>query len=486
MVTSQAIKSGPETLPAGATLSEQVASGLEALSDFAAILTASMGSWWFVLGATGHDAAERYLFVSLIAAFVTVAVLGYLRMYDFYVMTEPSHHLRSLVGALLVTDLVLLFLAFSLGHADVALSRVWAYVFIASSVVTLLVSRGLFAGMLYRLATHGQIYRNVVIVGAGERSMMLLDSLARRRMPWLHIVGVFDDRATRLTGWTGDYPVHGTVKDLVNFSASERIDDVFVALPWTAEDRLHQIFDALQVIPANIHMSPTLLASRIERARFIPYFGITALRITKKPVEGWGYLVKWIEDKLIAFIAITLLSPVLLAIAAAIRLESRGPILFRQSRYGFNNQLFDVYKFRSMYHERRDDNAETLATHDDPRVTKVGHFLRHTSLDELPQILNVLKGDMSIVGPRPHAIRAKAGGRLYQDVVHEYAARHRIKPGITGWAQVNGWRGETDTEEKIQKRVAYDLYYIENWSIMMDIEIIFRTVFVVISGKAAY
>jgi exopolysaccharide biosynthesis polyprenyl glycosylphosphotransferase len=224
----------------------------------------------------------------------------------------------------------------------------------------------------------------------------------------------------------------------------------------------------------------------MERARFVPYFGITALRVTQKPIEGWGYVLKWLEDKVIASIAILLLSPILLGVAIAIRLESKGPILFRQTRYGFNNKLIEVFKFRSMYHESRDAHAEVQTVKHDRRVTRVGRFIRRASLDELPQLFNVLRGEMSIVGPRPHAVRTKAAGRLFEDVVKEYAVRHKIKPGITGWAQVNGWRGETDTEEKIKKRVECDLYYIENWSIQLDLEIILRTAFAVFSSKGAY
>ena len=179
-------------------------------------------------------------------------------------------------------------------------------------------------------------------------------------------------------------------------------------------------------------------------------------------------------------------SPVLLVISVAIKLDSRGPVLFRQKRYGFNNNLIDVYKFRTMYHDKQDDDAEKLTTRDDPRVTRVGAFLRRTSLDELPQFFNVLKGDMSVVGPRPHPIKAKAAGRLYDKVVQEYAMRHRVKPGITGWAQVNGWRGETDTEEKIMKRVEHDLYYIDNWSLLFDFRIILQTVWVGFRGTGAY
>jgi exopolysaccharide biosynthesis polyprenyl glycosylphosphotransferase len=196
--------------------------------------------------------------------------------------------------------------------------------------------------------------------------------------------------------------------------------------------------------------------------------------------------VKNIEDRVLALAILMLAAPVMAVVALAVRLDSRGPILFRQRRYGFNNQLIEVYKFRSMYVDQSDATASRLVTRDDPRVTRVGRFIRKTSLDELPQLFNVLLGEMSLVGPRPHATQAKAGSSLYQDVVQGYLARHRVKPGITGWAQICGWRGETDTPEKIRNRVACDLYYIDNWSVRFDLYIILLTPFVLASGKNAY
>jgi lipopolysaccharide/colanic/teichoic acid biosynthesis glycosyltransferase len=174
------------------------------------------------------------------------------------------------------------------------------------------------------------------------------------------------------------------------------------------------------------------------------------------------------------------------AIAVAIKLDSRGPVLFRQKRYGFNNELIEIWKFRSMYTDRCDANADTLVCRADDRVTPVGRFLRRTSLDELPQLLNVLRGEISLVGPRPHALSAKAADRLYGDVVAGYFARHKVKPGLTGWAQINGWRGETDTPEKIQRRVDHDIYYIENWSLFLDLYILLRTPFSLLGAENAY
>ena len=181
-----------------------------------------------------------------------------------------------------------------------------------------------------------------------------------------------------------------------------------------------------------------------------------------------------------------LLAPVMLAVAAAIKLDSHGPVLFRQKRHGFNNELIEIFKFRSMYVDRCDANAANLVTKGDSRVTAVGRFIRKTSLDELPQLFNVVTGSLSLVGPRPHALQAKAAGRLYHAVVDGYFGRHKVKPGITGWAQIHGWRGETDTPEKIQKRVEHDIYYIENWSPLLDIYILFKTPFALLKSDNAY
>ena len=197
--------------------------------------------------------------------------------------------------------------------------------------------------------------------------------------------------------------------------------------------------------------------------------------------------MKWVFDKVVGSLMLILLSPVLLLTALAVKLDSPGPVLFRQKRFGFNNELVEVFKFRSMYVDKLDQGAAKLVTKGDPRVTRVGRFIRKTSLDELPQLLNVVFfGNLSLVGPRPHALQAKAADRLYDQVVDGYFARHRVKPGITGWAQIHGWRGETDTQDKIQKRVEHDLYYIENWSLLLDLMIILKTPTSLLGDKNAY
>jgi exopolysaccharide biosynthesis polyprenyl glycosylphosphotransferase len=211
------------------------------------------------------------------------------------------------------------------------------------------------------------------------------------------------------------------------------------------------------------------------------------LDIYDRPITDWNFVLKGLFDRVVGALMLIALSPVMALVALAVKLDSKGPVFFRQKRYGFNNELIEVFKFRSMYTDMTDATAAQLVTKGDPRVTRVGRFIRKTSLDELPQLINVvLKGNLSLVGPRPHAVHAKAQNQLYDEVVDGYFARHRVKPGITGWAQVNGWRGETDTPEKIQRRVEHDLYYIENWSVFFDVFILMKTPISLLKTENAY
>ena len=272
----------------------------------------------------------------------------------------------------------------------------------------------------------------------------------------------------------------------MEFARGSRLDLLIVSLPVTAEKRLLQLLKKLWVLPVDIRLSAHNNPLRF-RPRTYSYIGnVPFIDVTDKPISEWGHVKKWLFDKIAAGLALILLAPVMAVIALLIKLDSKGPVLFRQKRQGFNNELIEVYKFRSMYVDQSDMDASKLVTKDDPRVTRVGRFLRKTSLDELPQFFNVLKGDLSLVGPRPHALKAKAEDKLYSDVVDGYFARHRVKPGVTGWAQISGWRGETDTEEKIERRVEHDLYYIENWSVMFDLYICVMTPFALLKGENAY
>ena len=282
------------------------------------------------------------------------------------------------------------------------------------------------------------------------------------------------------------YPKLGKVADLAEFSRNTRVDLVLVALPARAEERLDKVLHALTVLPLDIKLSGLTNKLRFSPRAYSYIGAIPFFDVADRPIANWAVIQKWLFDKTIAALAFVALTPVMLVTAVAIKLDSRGPVLFKQSRYGFNNELIEVYKFRSMYADKSDQNAARLVTKGDPRVTKVGRFIRKASIDELPQLFNVLRGELSLVGPRPHALQAKAADKLYQEAVDGYYARHRVKPGLTGWAQINGWRGETDTEEKIRKRVECDLYYIDHWSVVLDLYILFKTPLALLQSENAY
>jgi Undecaprenyl-phosphate glucose phosphotransferase len=327
-----------------------------------------------------------------------------------------------------------------------------------------------------------------VIVGGGDPGGHVIDELRRQKDIGVDIIGLFDDRGEDRSSvdCSGERKL-GTVDDLVEFGRRTRVDLVIFSLPISAETRILQMLKKLWVLPVDIRLAAHANKLRL-RPRSYSYIGnVPVLDVFDRPIADWDVVMKWLLDKIIGGLILLLALPVMAIIALAIKLDSSGPVLFKQRRYGFNNDLIEVYKFRSMYVEAADQGADRLVTKDDLRVTPVGRVIRKASLDELPQLLNVvLKGNLSLVGPRPHAINAKAEARLYDEAVDGYFARHRVKPGITGWAQINGWRGETDTHEKILQRVEHDLYYIENWSVLFDLMILARTPLALLRTENAY
>ncbi len=368
-----------------------------------------------------------------------------------------------------------------------ALERRWLVVWFCTTILALLSVRWLVARLVHRWALEGRLVRRAVIVGGGPAAEELVDAIERTGEEGIQILGIFDDRhGDRSPEQLGRYLKLGAFEDLVGFCRSARIDLLIVTLPLTAEDRLHALLKRLWVLPVDIRLSAHTSKLRLRPRSYSYIGGVPFLALFDKPLSDWSAFVKAVEDRVLGALMLVALSPLMALVALAVRLDSRGPVLFRQNRYGFNNELIGVYKFRSMYTDKSDADAAKLVTKGDPRVTRVGRFIRKTSLDELPQLLNVVRGELSLVGPRPHAQLAKADNELYHDVVEGYFARHKLKPGITGWAQVNGWRGETDTVEKIEQRVAYDLQYIDNWSVWFDLYILALTPFALIKSENAY
>ncbi|HVV80727.1 MAG TPA: undecaprenyl-phosphate glucose phosphotransferase [Pseudolabrys sp.] len=367
-------------------------------------------------------------------------------------------------------------------------SRVWLGSFYVAGLLALILFRRALFLLVRRWTEKGYLTLRTVIVGGGDAGASVINELKRQKNLGIQIIGVFDDRGDSRSGAEiAGEPKLGRVDDLVEFGRLTRVDLVIFALPVSAEGRILEMLKTLWVLPVDIR-----LAAHSAKLRFRPrsysYIGkIPVIDVADRPIADWDVVMKWLFDKAVGVAALIALSPVMALTALAIKLDSRGPVLFKQKRYGFNNDLIEVYKFRSMRVEDSDATAAKLVTKGDPRVTRVGRFIRKTSLDELPQLFNVVfKGNLSLVGPRPHAVNAKAEARRYDEAVDGYFARHRVKPGLTGWAQINGWRGETDTHEKIQNRVEHDLYYIENWSVLFDLYILLRTPFALLNTESAY
>jgi polysaccharide biosynthesis protein PslA len=339
----------------------------------------------------------------------------------------------------------------------------------------------------------GRLARHVAVFGGGTHGQRFIEALASQPVGSIRIEAFFDDRSKKVPDEIAGVRYGGTADDLALHVQRERIDEIFIALPWSADNRILDLLRRFRHLPMPVRLAPdvAILRTALEGAEAaeIPLTPI----IREQPLSAWGLFVKGTVDRIVATLALLWLSPLLAAIALLVKLESPGPVFFLQPRLGFNNRPFSVYKFRTMRMARSADQTLRQASKGDPRVTRIGGFLRRWSIDELPQLLNVIAGTMSLVGPRPHPIWRQAGDLWEQGgnqpleaIIHEYAARHRVKPGITGWAQISGYRGETATVERMLKRVELDLYYIDNWSLWFDIKILLRTFLALFKSDGAF
>lgn len=342
--------------------------------------------------------------------------------------------------------------------------------------------------VLAHLRRVGIFNKRTAIFGTGKQAVDLARYVMSHDMLAVSLVGFFDDR-TQLRAAQEALPLAhlGGMPELMRSIRAGLIDKVIIAMPWAAESRLQSIMEALGTTPVEIRLAPEWAGYAWGRRPMILLGGLPVLTLLETPLSGWKLFVKAVEDRVLSLIAVILLSPVLLAAAIAIKLDSPGPVLFRQMREGYNCQPFPILKFRTMYADRCHQSGDMVqTTRRDPRVTRVGAFLRRTSIDELPQLFNVLSGAMSLVGPRPHAASTRAGGKLFAEIRASYATRHNVKPGLTGWAQVCGWRGETTSEEMLIQRLRHDLYYVEHCSLLFDLYILARTVVIVLFQRSAY
>jgi Undecaprenyl-phosphate glucose phosphotransferase len=460
------------SMPAERTYSGAVIVGVAQLIEV--LLLATLG---LAIFSTYVSDGEAFFYVPLIVGSVAVANVLFNaarthRTPAYRTIVEQSGRVLaawSFVFTLLAVGIFLF-------KAQDYVSRVWLVSWYASGAVVLVGFRMSLRALVRQWTAEGKLKRRTVIVGGGKDAEALIDALQKGADSDIRLFGLFDDRNDdRSPESVASLPKLGRVADLLEFARRTRVDLVIVSMPLSAEKRVLEMLKQLWVLPVDIRLSAHMSQLRFTSKAYSYVGDVPVFDMADRPISDWNLVFKWVFDKIVAVTALVLLSPIMLAAAIAIKLESKGPVIFKQKRHGFNNELIEVYKFRSMYTDRSDANAAKLVTKDDPRVTKVGKFIRKTSIDELPQFLNVLQGRLSVVGPRPHALQAKADNRLYYDAVDGYFARHKVKPGITGWAQINGWRGETDTVDKIMQRVQFDLHYIENWSILMDIYILFMT-----------
>ncbi|QTQ37583.1 undecaprenyl-phosphate glucose phosphotransferase [Aromatoleum petrolei] len=328
----------------------------------------------------------------------------------------------------------------------------------------------------------GDNQRIAVVVGVNDIGLKLAREF--RAHPYLgtRVVGFFDDRPRARLPDTGDAPLLGPLAGLAEFVKRRRVEAIYLALPMAPQPRILALLDELKDTTASIYFVPDIFVTDLIQGRVDNVGGMAVVAVCETPFTGLNHIVKRGSDFVLALLILLLLSPVLLAVAIGVKLSSPGPVVFKQRRYGLDGLEILVYKFRSM--TVCDDGARVQqATRNDSRITPFGAFIRRTSLDELPQFINVVQGRMSIVGPRPHAV---AHNEAYRKLIKGYMIRHKVKPGITGWAQVNGYRGETETLDKMEKRIEYDLDYLRNWSLGLDLWIIVRTALMVVRDPNAY
>ena len=425
---------------------------------------------------------EGYLLAGL-SAVVIFGIVG--RLTDIYTSWSGrplrDEALRVML-AWLITFLSLVFIAFVTKTSE-QFSRVVVVAWLVATPMLLILARYSLRKVFAHLRRLGVNNRTVAIVGMTQNGLHFARDLENKPEFGYNVVGFYDDRTERIHKEVlNHYPHLGDFDDMIASARSGEWDQIYIALPVEARKRMLRLLDDLSDSATPVRLLPDYFTTNLLHSKFIEIADNPVLCIYDSPFSADHAFIKRIEDLLFGTIILTMISPILLMIAAAVKFTSKGPVLFKQTRYGLKGEKIRVWKFRSMT-VCEDGDDVTQATQGDSRYTKIGQFLRKTSLDELPQFFNVIQGTMSIVGPRPHAV---AHNEQYRTVIPGYMLRHMIKPGITGWAQINGWRGETNTVYKMRKRIEFDLEYMREWSLWLDIKIIFLTVFRGFTDKNAY
>ncbi|MFY8105995.1 MAG: undecaprenyl-phosphate glucose phosphotransferase [Elstera sp.] len=451
--------------------------GLLRLTDILLVAAVAYVLFWFQNDTL--RAPHYYHQIIVLAALLTANFTHVAGIYRPVALASTSLQVVRLAAAWTMVGLAVL--AFVL-VTEIAewLNPTWAMRWFFGVLACFTVTRVFIWERRRRMRRHGDLTIRIALVGARDLGRKVLEQL--RQDPYVQVVGVFDTLDPGETTIEG-VPYRGSVKDLVRLVRKERVDEIVIAMIDRSEEEVASVLAKLRDVPINTKFCAHTLRFNLPVRGYSTVGGLPLLHVFQRPLGAWGQVLKGVEDRVLGLIFLILALPVMAVIAVLVKLDSPGPVLFRQKRYGFNNNDITVFKFRSMRNDPNPDPTVPQAQRNDPRVTRIGAFLRKSSLDELPQLFNVLQGTMSLVGPRPHAV---AHNEHYAAVIDGYLGRHRVKPGITGWAQVNGYRGETDTPEKMRMRVQYDLYYIDNWSLSLDLKILLMTFFVGFVNRNAY
>ncbi len=433
----------------------------------------------------GPNSMERYVAASITIAFACYIIFLNSNLYDMTLLIDSAAAIKPLAINWTVVFVTLAGSLALVNRPDL-FSRLWFAELYGAGLVAVGFGRLNIERLLRAWIAQGHYTKSVAIVGANDLAVKLINKLSHNTSG-IRIIGVFDDRDSAVEGRSAPVGRLGNISDLLVYGRTHVVDLVVLTLPLLATDRISAVIKQLREQPLDIRILPGPVALemlspiRLPR-RELP--GVQLITVMDRPLSEIALFIKSAFDRAIAFMLCLCLLPLLAICAAGILLSDGRPVLFSQMRVGYKGKPFKIYKFRTMRLDH--EGVMGLTRRNDPRVFRFGELLRKTSIDELPQLLNVLKGDMSLIGPRPHLATARAAGKLYFEAVNEYAARHRMKPGITGWAQVNGWRGPTETIEQIEQRVEHDIYYIENWSLYLDFVILIRTGFSGLWGKNAF
>lgn len=444
------------------------------MMDVALILVAL----WLCAKGYGVTLGLQYGLAGMVAIVCFLFFAEWHGLYSSWRADSIRHEAWMIMSIWMLTCCVLLALGF-FSKSSIHFSRVTILAWAMTTPILLVGERILLRYVLRRFRKLGFNTRSVAIVGGGKNAAQLVDVISGSPWMGLKLEGIYDDMGNAQQ----DNHLPGLdIETLLQHVQDKLVDCVYITYPMQQEEKIRQLVERLADSTVSVHVVPDVFVSELLHARWSSLGRVPLVSVFESPFFGASMLLKRVEDVILASLILLLISPLMLLITVAIKLTGPGPVIFKQKRYGLNGQVIEVWKFRSMFVQEEGAHVPQ-ARKNDPRVTPLGAFLRKTSLDELPQFINVLQGQMSIVGPRPHAV---AHNEEYRKLIHGYMLRHKVKPGITGLAQVKGWRGETDTMEKMEMRVKYDLEYFNNWSLWLDLKIIWMTVLGGMRGKNAY